>query len=44
MNVLTSLLDVIGLAAVVYGFGLIWPPLWWIAGGIAMLIVDWRLS
>ena len=44
MNALTSLLDVIGLAAVVYGCGLIWTPLWWVAGGVAVLIVDWRLS
>lgn len=43
-GVVTALLDVGGLASVVYGCGLAWHPLWWIMGGLAALLLDWSLS
>jgi hypothetical protein len=38
-SVLTTLVEVIGLAAVSVGFGLIWLPLGIICAGIALVLV-----
>ena len=44
VGVLTTVLDILGLAAVVVGLGLIYMPLWFVGGGAAALILSWRLS
>ena len=44
MEWLTSALSGVGLALIVYGLYLAWPPLAFVVGGIALLRVTWSLD
>jgi hypothetical protein len=37
-ELILSALIVIGLGSITYGAGLAWPPLWWIVGGVSVLV------
>lgn len=36
------LAEAVGLGLIVYGVATAWPPLGWIAGGLALLNYSWR--
>ena len=44
MKALTTALDLIGVAAVVTGVALIFVPAAVILGGVAVLLISWRLT
>lgn len=43
-SMLTTLVELVGLAAISAGCGLIWEPIGVIVAGLALVLVGWRLG
>lgn len=44
MQVVVTLLEILGLIALLLGLGLVWLPLAFIVGGLALLVIGYGLT